>query len=69
MASIGHPIVGDQKYGDDGNTLRGKGLFLAAIELRFPHPATGKEMNLCINAPPKFNALLDRERARWDKFN
>jgi RluA family pseudouridine synthase len=40
MASIGHPIVGDPKYGEAGNTLKGKGLFLAAIELLFPHPAT-----------------------------
>ena len=69
MASIGHPIVGDPKYGEDGNTLKGKGLFLASIGLRFPHPVTQQEMNICIDAPPKFNALLEREQARWDKFN
>jgi tRNA pseudouridine65 synthase/23S rRNA pseudouridine1911/1915/1917 synthase len=69
MASIGHPIVGDSKYGEDGNTLKGKGLFLAAIELRFPHPVTQQEMNITIDAPPKFSALLEREQLRWDKFN
>lgn len=69
MASIGHPIVGDPKYGEAGNTLKGKGLFLAAIELRFPHPVTQQELSLSIEAPPKFAALLEREQARWDKFN
>ncbi|MDF7798897.1 RluA family pseudouridine synthase [Pontiellaceae bacterium B1224] len=69
MASIGHPIVGDSKYGEEGNTLKGKGLFLAAIELRFPHPATQEEINISIDAPPKFATLLEREQARWEKFN
>ena len=69
MASIGHPIVGDPKYGEAGNILKGKGLFLAAVELRFPHPVTRQEMNISIETPPKFAALLEREQARWDKFN
>lgn len=69
MASIGHPILGDQKYGTDGNTLKGKGLFLASIGLRFPHPVTQQEMEFSIGPPPKFNALMEREQARWDKFN
>jgi RluA family pseudouridine synthase len=69
MASIGHPIVGDSKYGEDGNTLKGKGLFLAAIELRFPHPVTQQEMSITIDSPPKFSALMEREQIRWDKFN
>lgn len=68
MASIGHPIVGDQKHGTEGNILRGKGLFLASIELRFPHPITEQEMNLAIDAPPKFKALMKREQIRWEKF-
>mgnify|MGYP001812779538 CR=1 FL=1 len=69
MAAIGHPIVGDQKHGEEGNTLKGKGLFLAAVELRFPHPATEREMNATLDTPPKFSALLVRERARWNKFH
>ncbi|VGO16864.1 Ribosomal large subunit pseudouridine synthase D [Pontiella desulfatans] len=68
MASIGHPIVGDQKYGEAGNILKGKGLFLAAVELRFPHPATQQEMKIAMEIPHKFGALLHREQARWDKF-
>jgi RluA family pseudouridine synthase len=69
MASLGHPIVGDSKYGEAGYTLKGKGLFLAAIELRFPHPITGKELKISIEVPPKFQSLMEREQARFDKFN
>ena len=67
MAAIGHPIVGDQKYGEPGNVLKGKGLFLAAVELSFPHPATQEPVVVSIAAPPKFSALLKREQARWEK--
>lgn len=69
MAAIGHPIVGDQKYGEEGNVLKGKGLFLAAIELRFPHPTTNEIMITSIEVPPKFDSLLHREKMRWEKFN
>lgn len=69
MASIGHPIVGDQKYGPEGNVLKGKGLFLAAVELNFPHPATHKETTVSIDLPAKFDSLLNREHTRWEKFN
>jgi tRNA pseudouridine65 synthase/23S rRNA pseudouridine1911/1915/1917 synthase len=69
MASIGHPIVGDQKYGTLGHILKGKGLFLAAVELRLMHPYLQQELNISIPAPPKFNALLQREQSRWKKFN
>lgn len=69
MAAIGHPIVGDRKYGTEGNVLKGKGLFLAAVELRFPHPATHEVMTASIDVPPKFDSLLHREKTRWGKFN
>jgi 23S rRNA pseudouridine1911/1915/1917 synthase len=69
MTAIGHPILGDQKYGEPGNVLKGKGLFLASVELRFPHPVGGQEMTVSMDTPPKFAALLAREEARWAKFN
>lgn len=69
MANIGHPIVGDQKYGPAGGVLKGKGLFLAAVELRFPHPADQQEIIISIETPSKFDSLLHREQARWEKFN
>jgi 23S rRNA pseudouridine1911/1915/1917 synthase len=69
MAAIGHPIVGDQKYGTTGNTLKGKGMFLSAVELHFTHPSSQKKMTISIDRPPKFTSLLKREKTRWDKFN
>ncbi len=69
MASIGHPIVGDQKYGPEGHVLKGKGLFLAAVELNFPHPATQESTRISIDSPAKFDSLLEREHTRWEKFN
>jgi RluA family pseudouridine synthase len=69
MASIGHPIVGDQTYGEQGNVLKGKGLFLAAVELRFPHPANQQQISVSIDIPPKFKSLLKREQTRWEKYN
>ena len=69
MAAIGHPIVGDTKYGKEGNVLKGKGLFLAAVELRFPHPVDQREITVSTDVPPKFGTLLKREKIRWEKFN
>jgi len=69
MATIGHPLVGDQKYGEAGNILKGKGLFLAAIELRFQHPAELREIVCAIEPPYKFESLMKREETRWNKFN
>jgi len=65
MAALGHPIVGDQKYGQPGNVLKGKGLFLAAVELQFPHPTHGAMQTVSIDVPHKFTALLKREQMRW----
>jgi 23S rRNA pseudouridine1911/1915/1917 synthase len=69
MAALGHPIVGDQKYGEAGNTLKGKGLFLAAVELQFLHPTSQQETTAKIIPPLKFSSLLQREKSRWEKFN
>lgn len=48
---IGHPVAGDDKYGDReaNKTFRGAGLqrmFLHAHRLSFPHPETGERLNL-----------------------
>lgn len=54
LASQGHPIVGDDKYGDfDLNKrlqkLGLKRMFLHAWRLQFSHPATAERITL--NAP------------------
>ncbi|MEJ6776190.1 MAG: RluA family pseudouridine synthase [Crocinitomicaceae bacterium] len=67
--SIGHPIVGDKAYGEEGNTLLKKGMFLSAIELEFVHPITYKEIRVSLDMPYKFKTLLDRETRRWNKYN
>jgi 23S rRNA pseudouridine1911/1915/1917 synthase len=69
MAGIGHPIVGDHRYGLKDHVLKGKGLFLAAVELTFTHPITDQKMEVSIEVPPKFTTLLQREKRRWTTFN
>ena len=50
LASIGHPVVGDDTYGGGGGrklmSLPGRRHFLHAAWLRFRHPATGVEVEL-----------------------
>jgi len=69
MAEYGHPIAGDALYGARGNVYRGKGLFLAAVEVRFTHPATGVEVCVKIDDPHKFGSFLHREERRWRRYN
>lgn len=67
MAALGHPILGDQLYGKGGFILRGRGLFLCAVELSFPHPLSGEAMHLQIQDPPKFDQLVRWEQRRWER--
>lgn len=68
-SSIGHPIVGDQLYGEAGEVMKHKGLFLFAKSLKFIHPFTLKKMNISIEIPHKFEALLKREERRWKTYH
>lgn len=73
MAGIGHPIVGDGKYGGSGQEKREEGwgaglggelsqkLHLHARSLHFMHPVTGKPMT--ITAP-----LPAHMAESWDSF-
>lgn len=58
LASQGHPIVGDDKYGDfDLNKrlqkLAMKRMFLHAWRLQFNHPASGERIELLAELPPE----------------
>lgn len=64
LARLGFPIIGDQAYGKTGDTLKHKGLFLAATGISFHHPKTNKKLHFEIEAPNKFNRFLEREK-RW----
>jgi len=69
LSEIGHPIIGDDKYGNDLPLLKGKGLFLSAIGLEFAHPITNEKCKFQIDQPQKFTSFLERESRRWKKYN
>lgn len=56
MADIGHPVVGDKKYGRKDDSF--KQLALHARELLFQHPFNKKEMHFQSSPPPIFNQLM-----------
>lgn len=68
LSEKGFPILGDALYGKEGLILKGKGLFLSAIELKFPHPATGDLMEISVEPPAKFQTLMEREERRFKKY-
>lgn len=68
LSSQGHPIAGDDKYGDfDLNRrLQKQGLrrmFLHAWRLQFDHPASGERMELRAELPPELAAFLSTGHA------
>ncbi len=67
-ASIKHPIIGDTIYGQKGNVLLHKGLFLCAIHLKFIHPITFQEIHIQSEPPEKFDKLMNREFNRFMKY-
>lgn len=66
-AWLGHPIVGDSRYGEDGVNKafkkRGyKRLFLHAEQLKFVHPVTGKPLHFQAPLPDELAKLLSHEK-------
>ena len=59
MADLGHPVVGDRKYGSDEDPMRRLGLH--AYMLCFTHPVTGKHMRFETPVPYCFEKLLGVE--------
>lgn len=63
LASCGHPIVGDDKYGDDAvreqfARLGFKRMFLHAARLEIPHPLTGEALVFEAPLPPACTDIL-----------
>ncbi|MDM0104779.1 RluA family pseudouridine synthase [Variovorax sp. J22R24] len=63
LASAGHAIAGDDKYGDfeRNRTLQKIGLkrmFLHAWRLQFTHPASAERVALQADLPPELHALM-----------
>jgi 23S rRNA pseudouridine1911/1915/1917 synthase len=69
LASLGHPVLGDELYGVEGSILRGAGLFLWAVELSLEHPVTGEPLQVSIPEPPKFANHRAREARRWVRYH
>jgi len=68
LASIHHPIIGDQLYGKEEENYK-KGLFLCATAIHFTHPKTMRKFSFSISPPNKYYSFLEREERRFQKFN
>jgi len=64
-AWLGHPIVGDERYGDAevNRRLKDRGfkrLFLHAEQLQFAHPVTNEIMHFKAPLPDELQSQLDK---------
>jgi len=59
LAHIGHPIVGDHRYGSVAEV--GLGFLLHAGEIAFPHPSDGRTARYTDPIPREFHRLFDVE--------
>jgi tRNA pseudouridine32 synthase / 23S rRNA pseudouridine746 synthase len=60
--AIGHPLLGDPRYGDPAEQTRWPRLMLHAAEIRIPLERTGAELRIECPAPPSFTDVLARLR-------
>lgn len=68
LASLGHPIVGDDKYGDFESNRKWqkiglKRMFLHAWRLQFRHPASGENLLLVSELPQELQQFIDTLQA------
>jgi len=59
LAAIGHPVVGDPRYGGDRPTLPAPRPFLHAARLGFRHPTTGAAVAFESPLPPDLETVLE----------
>ena len=62
MASIGHPLVGDQTYGFKKQKFKIEGQALHAKTLGFTHPSTGEYIEFTSDLPEYFEELIKKLR-------
>jgi 23S rRNA pseudouridine1911/1915/1917 synthase len=60
LASIGHPVVGDETYGGHRPGFGAPRPFLHARRLSFVHPGTGDDATFTSPLPADLGAVLDR---------
>jgi 23S rRNA pseudouridine1911/1915/1917 synthase len=66
LGAVGHPILGDGRYGGGGDDARALGLtrpFLHAWRIAFEHPFTGERIDLEEPLPADLDEALRRARA------
>ncbi len=64
MAAIGHPVVGDERYGERGATGLARGrFFLHAYALAFDHPADGRRVSYRSALPEDLADFLKKRPA------
>lgn len=59
MASVGHPLLGDEVYGNLRSPFRLQGQTLHAMTLGFHHPTTGEYLEVKAPLPDYFVHLLE----------
>lgn len=59
MQDLGHPVIGDKKYGSTINPISRLGLH--ARVLAFIHPVTAQEIRFETDVPKKFLGLFDKD--------
>jgi 23S rRNA pseudouridine1911/1915/1917 synthase len=62
MQHIGHPVVGDKKYGSRISTI--KRVALHAHELHFVHPVTNELLEFTSPIPVKMQLLVEKKRSQ-----
>jgi 23S rRNA pseudouridine1911/1915/1917 synthase len=67
LATLGHPIVGDRRYGASDRTEAR--LALHSCQLTFRHPVSGASMEFRSALPTSLSALVERRGARGAKKN
>jgi len=66
LTAIGHPVVGDRRYGDfpfnrEAKRRWGlKRLFLHAEAIEFPHPQDGRKIRVSAELPSDLKEVIDR---------
>jgi len=60
MASIGHPLLGDELYGNGKNPYHLQGQCLHAMTIGFIHPTTGEYLEVSAPIPEYFNILINK---------
>ena len=71
LAAIGHPVVGDSKYGDfpfnrqSARTLGLKRMFLHSLQLSLAHPLTKKQLVFRAPLPAELEEVLPKAGIKW----